>query len=60
MVGKPHNDLMKDIRRYILQFGEGKIPHTDFLRVQSIQISQIGRNLVILSRKRAANLLPIS
>lgn len=30
MVGKPHNDLMKDIRRYILQFGEGKIPHTDF------------------------------
>lgn len=30
MVGKPHNDLMKDIRRYISQFGEGNIPHTDF------------------------------
>lgn len=30
MVNKPHNDLLKDIRRYIEQLGEGKISHTDF------------------------------
>lgn len=28
--GKKHNELLKDIRRYISQLGEGKIPHTDF------------------------------
>ena len=30
MVSKQHNELLKDIRRYISQLGEGKIPHTDF------------------------------
>lgn len=30
MVGKPHNDLMKDIRRYTSQFNEGNISHVDF------------------------------
>lgn len=30
--GKKHNELMKDIRRYIGQLGEGKIPHTDFFQ----------------------------
>ena len=30
MVEKQHNDLLKDIRRYIEQLGEGNIPHTDF------------------------------
>lgn len=30
MVGKDHNELMKDIRRYISQLAEGKIPHSDF------------------------------
>lgn len=30
MVGKQHNDLLKDIRRYVEQLGEGKITHTDF------------------------------
>lgn len=30
MVGKQHNDLLKDIRRYVQQLGEGKISHTDF------------------------------
>ena len=30
MVGKAHNDLLKDIRRYCEQLGEGNIPHTDF------------------------------
>ena len=32
MVEKAHNELMKDIRRYILQLGEGKIPHGDFFQ----------------------------
>ena len=30
MVEKPHNDLLKDIRRYIEQLDEGKISRTDF------------------------------
>lgn len=30
MVGKPHNDLMKDIRRYASQFNEGNISHVEF------------------------------
>ena len=30
MVGKQHNDLLKDISRYVQQLSEGKIYHTDF------------------------------
>lgn len=30
MVSKSHNDLLKDIRRYIEQLGQGNISHTDF------------------------------
>lgn len=30
MVGKQHNELLKDIRRFISYLGEGKITHTDF------------------------------
>lgn len=30
MVGKPHNDLMKDIRRYTSQFNEGNISYVEF------------------------------
>lgn len=30
--GKKHNELLKDIRRYIDQLGEGKIPRTDFFQ----------------------------
>lgn len=30
--GKKHNELLKDIRRYIGQLGEGKIPHTIFFQ----------------------------
>nr|DAN89925.1 MAG TPA: KilAC domain protein [Bacteriophage sp.] len=30
MVDKQHNDLLKDIRRYVQQLSEGKISHTDF------------------------------
>lgn len=30
MVGKQHNELLKDMRRYAEQLGEGKIPQSDF------------------------------
>ena len=30
MVDKKHYELLKDIRRYIMQLGEGKIPFSDF------------------------------
>ena len=30
MVGKAHNELLKDIRRYVSQFNEGNLPHVDF------------------------------
>lgn len=30
MIGKEHNKLMRDIRKYIGQLGEAKIGHTDF------------------------------
>lgn len=30
MVEKQHNELLKDIRRYVEQLGEGKIPQSDF------------------------------
>lgn len=32
MVEKNHNELLKDIRRYMKQFNEGKIPHVDFFK----------------------------
>lgn len=32
MVGKAHNDLLKDIRRYCEQLGQGKIPQSDFFK----------------------------
>lgn len=33
--GKKHNELLKDIRRYIGQLAEGKISHGDFFRENS-------------------------
>ena len=38
--GKKHNDLLKDIRRYVGQLGEGKIPHTDFFTEATYQTDQ--------------------
>lgn len=35
MVGKQHNELLKDIRRYIKQLNEGKIPHVEFFKESS-------------------------
>ncbi|MEA5058047.1 MAG: ORF6C domain-containing protein [Anaerotignum propionicum] len=32
MVGKGHNELLKDVRRYIGQFNEGNLPHVDFFQ----------------------------
>lgn len=32
MVEKNHNELLKDIRRYMKQFNEGKISHVEFFR----------------------------
>ena len=40
MVEKNHNELLKDIRRYINQFGEGKIPHTNFFLESSYKSTQ--------------------
>lgn len=42
MVEKKHNELLKDIRRYVEQLGEGKIPHTDFFK-ESTYIDTQGR-----------------
>lgn len=35
MVEKAHSELLKDMRRYISQFNEGKIPYVDFFREDS-------------------------
>lgn len=42
MIEKQHNELLKDIRRYVEQLGEGKIPHTDFFK-ESTYIDTQGR-----------------
>ncbi|EET60449.1 phage regulatory protein, Rha family [Marvinbryantia formatexigens DSM 14469] len=39
MVDKKHCDLLKDIRRYMKQLGEGKIPSSDFF-TESTYISE--------------------
>lgn len=39
-IGKPHNDLMKDIRRYSEYLGEGKISLTDFFIESTYRTSQ--------------------
>lgn len=38
--GKKHNDLLKDIRRYIDQLGEGKISHTEFFQASTYVTDQ--------------------
>lgn len=40
MVGKAHNDLLKDIRRYCDQLGQGNIPQSDFFTESTYQNSQ--------------------
>lgn len=40
MVDKAHNDLLKDIRRYCEQLGQGNIPQSDFFTESTYQNSQ--------------------
>lgn len=40
MVGKPHNDLLKDIRRYSEQLGQGNISQSDFFTESTYRNSQ--------------------
>lgn len=40
MVEKPHNELLKDIRRYCKQLGQGKIPQSDFFTESTYKNSQ--------------------
>ena len=57
--GKKHNELLKDIRRYISQLGEGKIPHTDFSRNLHTLPSKTRRSPVFLSPRKAVSSSPI-
>lgn len=40
MVGKPHNDLLKDIRRYSEQLGQGNISQSNFFTESTYRNSQ--------------------
>jgi len=40
MVEKQHNELLKDIRRYVNQLGEGNIPQSDFFQASSYRNTQ--------------------
>lgn len=40
MVRKTHNDLLKDIRRYCEQLGQGNIPQSDFFTESTYRNSQ--------------------
>lgn len=35
MMEKQHNELLKDIRRYIKQLNDGEIPHVEFFKESS-------------------------
>ena len=58
MVGKPHNDLMKDIRRYTSQFNEGNISHVEFFTENTYLDKKGRKDLVIWLQRRGVNLLP--
>ena len=40
MVGKQHNELLKDVRRYVEQLGEVNIPQSDFFTESTYTNSQ--------------------
>lgn len=44
MVEKQHNELLKDIRRYVEQLGEGKIPHSDFF-IESTYVTEQNKTM---------------
>ena len=44
MVEKQHNELLKDIRRYVEQLSEGKIPHSDFF-IESTYVTEQNKTM---------------
>ncbi len=48
MVEKQHNELLKDIRRYIEQLNEGKIPHVEFFKESSYVDGKGEKDLVTM------------
>lgn len=56
MVGKEHYDLLKDIRRYSTQLGEGKISVSDFLQNPLICQSKTRLCLALWLPRKAVSL----
>lgn len=54
--GKKHNDLLKDIRRYIDQLGEGKISHTEFFQASTYVTDQNKTLPCFWLQRKGANL----
>ena len=44
MVEKQHNELLKNIRRYVEQLSEGKIPHSDFF-IKSTYVTEQNKTM---------------
>lgn len=42
MIGKEHNKLMRDIRRYLKQFSQSKIGQSDFF-IETIYVNERGK-----------------
>lgn len=57
MVGKQHNELLKDIRRFIGYLGEGKIPHTDFFIENEYLTDQNKRQPCFLLTKQGCEMV---
>ena len=57
MVGKSHNDLLKDIRRYCDQLGQGKISLTDFFKESTYKTSQNKTQPCYLITKKGCELI---
>lgn len=56
MVGKAHNDLMKDIRRYCEQLSLGKIPQSDFFTESTYVMVEEKSILATMSLRKVVNL----
>lgn len=51
-IDRPHNELMKSIRRYIDYLGQGKIPHTDFfIESEYLDVQNKRRPCFLLTKK---------
>ena len=60
MIGKEHKNLVRDIRRYISQFGELKIEPTDFSGNPHIRQNRTRKCPATVSQRKAVNLSPTS